>query len=341
MRIIKYFILLSLLFFGTLSVFVATKNGKFSVKQSKLISVPKQDVFNYVADGKNFETFNPWKEKNATINNFQFFGKDSIIQDFIQGDLNTQLHLTFKDTLSKMTIVTWKTNGSVGFKDKFLAILGRGTKSNLADMFENGLNSLNNILTSEINTYQVKLDGFMDRDTIFYIQRPVSCKTEELPMKIKTVLPKLYRLLKSANTASNGYPFIIYHSKDTLQNRITFSIAIPTKEKVYTSTESDIITGQTDAFQVVKATLTGNYNHKKEALAKIYEFMAKNKLEQSDRHKEVEIISKNITTDKSASKWVTEILVPVRPIKSVFKPRTVAQDSTKVNSPKSRKDSIK
>ena len=184
-------------------------------------------------------------------------------------------------------------------------------------------------MNSEINAFNVKLDGFVARDTVFYIQKIVSCPEKDLPKNIKTYLPKLTSLLKSTGTKSNGSPFIIYHSRDTILNTINFSIAIPTIYKVFTSSESDIFTGQTNPFQAVKATLTGNYSHKPKATQEIFAYMEKNKLEQSDKHKEVDIISSNITTEKSAGKWKTEILIPVRPIKKVFKTSTV-KDSTVV-----------
>ena len=326
MRIAKYIFLLILLLVGTLSVFIATKNGNYFIEKSKVINVPRATVYSYVSDSKNWDTFNPWKEKKNAIKTLESFQNDSIVQLLTVNEVESELHLTFKDTL-KGTKVSWSTKGQMGFKDKFYALINKGVKNTFGDMFDKGLSTINTILTAEVNTFDVKVDGFVERDTTFYVQRPVSCKVEELPGKIKTILPKLNELLKSTNTVINGAPFIIYHSKDTLNNTITFSIAVPTRVKIHTSSQSDVLTGQTDPYQAVKATLTGNYNHKKEALSKIFKFMEENRLEQSDRHKEIEVISKNITTDKSASKWVTEIYIPVRPKKALVKAAPIKKDS--------------
>lgn len=326
MRIAKYIFLLILLLAGTLSVFVATKDGSYFIEKSKIIDVPKATVYNYVSDAKNWDTFNPWKGQKNEIRNLQKFENDSILQVISLNEVESELRLTFSDTL-KGTKVSWSTKGKMGFKDKFFTLINKGVKNTFGTMFDKGLTTINTILTTEINTYNIALNGFVERDTVFYIQRPVSCKKEELPKKIKNILPKLNELIKNTNTETDGAPFIIYHSKDTLANTITFSIAIPTKQKVFTSSGSDTFSGQTNPFQAVKATLTGNYNHKKEALAKIFDFMEKNKLEQSDKHKEIEIISKNSVTDKSASKWVTEIYIPVRPKKVLPKVNPVKKDS--------------
>ena len=333
MKIAKYLFLLIVLLVLTISILVITKDGSYKIVKSKLIPVPRNIVFNYTAENKNWDTINPWKNtfQKGTLIKQQPFHKDSIVQIISLND-NNEIKTTFQfsDSL-KYTKVYWITKGKMSFKEKFLNVINRGQKSDLGTNFENGLTNLNKILSTEINIFNIKFDGFVNRDTIFYIQKPAICKLELLPNKIKTILPKLQKLLAITKTATNGDAFIIYHSKDSISNTITFSVAIPTKQKVQISAESDIYSGQTNPFQAVKATLTGNYSHKKEAVAKIFWYMKENKLEQSPKHKEVDIISKNAATDKSASKWVTQILIPVRPIKPIIvkKPK-VSVDSTTV-----------
>ncbi len=329
MKIAKYLILLLLLIAGTISVFVATKDGKYSVKRSKLIDLPRETVYKYVSDRKNWDSINPWKEEKLKLIDFQNPDDTTVIQKILLNEIENNLTLKIKDTLSKKTLLEWSTDGNLSFRDKFLSIIGKGTKNNFDNRFDEGLNSVNTILTREIKSFTVKLEGFVRLDTIFYIQRPLACKTEDLPKQIKSQLPKLNQLLVNANVTAKGSPFIIYHKKDTINDIITFSVALPTEKKVYTTSESDIFNGQTNPFGAVKASLTGNYVNKKEAIAKINEFIKKNKLEQSPTYKVIEFIPKNVLTEKSASTWVTEIYIPVRPIKvvQVKKVKTVNQDS--------------
>ena len=327
MKIAKYIFLLLLLITGTVSVFIATKNGNYTIEKRKLIDVPKNIVFTYVADIKNWESINPWNQEASTMKSIQKMEHDSILQNIFINNVNTEFRLHFKDTLLKKTIVTWTTSGTMSFRDKFLGIINRGTHNDFAEKFDKGLTTLNTILTTEVNAHHITIDGFVNRDTLFYIQRAVACKVEELPTKIKSTIPKLDQLLKSTNTEKSGNPFIVYHSRDSIANKIVFSVAIPTKNKVFTSAESDIYTGQTNPFQAVKATLTGNYNHKKEAYDKLFELMSKNRLEQSDRNKIIEIIPISSLTEKSAAKWVTEIYIPVRPKKSLIRTPAVKKDT--------------
>lgn len=327
MKIAKYIFLLILLVSGTISVFVATKKGDYSISKTKLIDVPRATVFKYVLDRKNWDAINPWKNEVTKINQIQNINNEVILQNISINNVQSEMELSFKDTLTKKTLVTWTKKGTLSFKDKLLGMINKGSQNNFAEMFEKGLTNLNTILTTEINSFNVKVDGFVERDTLFYIQRALTCSEEELPNKIKRYIPKLNELLTSTNTESNGKPFIVYHSRDSINNKITFSIAIPTKRKIYTTSESDIYNGQINPYQAVKATLTGNYSHKKEALSKIYEFMENNRLEQSPLHKEIEIIPVSSANENSAAKWKTEIYIPVRPRKMTIRVRPVKRDT--------------
>lgn len=315
MKIAKYIILLILLCAGTLSVFVATKDGSYAIERSKIIDVPKDIVYKYVTDSQNWDSINPWRKEIWKINQTDTLDNETLIQNITVNGIANELILTIKDTLNKKTVLKWTTKGDLTFKDKFLSIIGRGVKNDFADKFDNGLDAINLVLTREVNTYDIKIDGFIKRDTVFYIQKVVAAKAEEIPLRIQYYLPKLRELIIATNTPTNGDPFLIYHSKDTVNNLYKFSVAIPTKKKIHTSTDSEFYTGQINPSSTIKATLTGNYNHKKEALKQLREYMVKSDLEQSDKYKEIEVIRRNITTDKSASKWLTEIYLPVRPIK--------------------------
>lgn len=320
MKIAKYIILLLLLICGTVSVFIATKDGSYFIQKSKIIDVSKDLVYKYVADKSNWDSINPWKKDSFKILNQENVAPESMTYTVLLNEVENELKLELRDTLNKKTVAIWSTKGKQSFKDKLLSVIGRGTKNDFEDRFEEALTAINNTLTREINTFSIKVNGFVKRDTIFYIQRPIVSTKEEIPNKIKSNLPYLQQILSSTGTASNGSPFIVYHSKDSLKNKFVYSIAIPVKSKIYTSQDSDIITGQINPSSTIKATLTGNYQHKMEAIKQLQEYMVKNGLEISDRYKEIEVITKNALTDRSASKWVTEIYLPVRPKAVVRKP---------------------
>lgn len=330
MKIAKYLFLLMLLLAGTISVFVATKEGKYSIEHKKIIDVSRDIVYKYVADGKNWDSINPWIGEKFIIKSTEKVPGESITQQITLNDIENQLQLVFRDTLKNKTLAIWSTKGDLSFQDKFLSIIGKGKKNDFEDRFEEGLSAVNKTLTREINSFNIKIDGFVKRDTVFYIQRPLVSKKEQIPTMIKHYLPKLQKLLSSTGTPTNGNPFLIYHSQDSIKNEFKYSIAIPIKKKIYTSSESDIITGQINPSSTLKATVKGNYIHLHKALDSLYKELPKYKLEISDKYKYLEVIPKNPSTDKLASNWVTELYLPVRPIKKapiVKKEKKINQDS--------------
>ncbi|MFK7001923.1 GyrI-like domain-containing protein [Flavobacterium oreochromis] len=330
MKVAKYLFLLALLLTGTIAVFVATKDGKYTIQHEKLIDVSKEIAFKYMSDRANWDSINPWKDEKYQIIQTKKIPNESITQEIILNGVKNELVLNFQDTLKNKTKTIWSTKGELTFKDKFLSIIGKGVKNDFEDRFESALNFVNTTLTREINSFNIKLDGFVKRDTLYYIQRPVISKKEQIPLMIKHFVPKLQKILTSTNTTTNGDPFIVYHAKDSLQNKFKYSIAIPVKKKIYTSSDSDILSGQINPSSTVKATVKGNYIHLVKALPKIYAFMKKNKLEQSDKYREIEILTKNITTASSTSSWITEIYIPVRPIKIAIKANPVKKDTVKI-----------
>ncbi|AMA48628.1 GyrI-like domain-containing protein [Flavobacterium covae] len=329
MKVAKYLFLLMLLLTGTIAVFVATKDGKYKIQHEKLIGVSKEIAFKYVSDRANWDSINPWKDGKIKVIQLQKVSNESISHQIVLNEAVNKLMLKFKDTLQNKTKAIWSTEGELTFKDKFLSIIGKGVQNDFEDRFESALNFVNTTLTREINSFQIKLDGFVKRDTLYYIQLPIVSKKEQIPLMIKRFVPKLQKILTSTNTPINGAPFLIYHAKDSIQNQFKYSIAIPIKKKIYTSGDSDILSGQINPSSTVKATVKGNYIHLAKAIPQLYAFMQKNKLEQSDKYREIEVLVKNSTAYQSASSWVTEIYIPVRPIKIATKVSVVKKDTTK------------
>ncbi len=355
MRIATYFFLLFLLTLITLSVFVATEDGSYYIEKSTVIPVSKEKVYNYVLDFKNWETFNPfenesdnitfsfpsnivdsknyftWRDKNVSgkIESYSTLKNDSIAQVMTYNDKETNLYWKFEDNL-KNTKVTWIAKGNRGFIDKFNSLIDQTKDSKVENMFETGLANLNKFLSNDINAFKISIEGLVARDTIFYLQSLTNCKVSELPSKIKTIVPKLQELAINTGTKTKGSPFIVYHSKDTLNNKVTVSIAIPTTVKVRTSSESDIITGQIMPFPAVRATLEGDYSHKDKLIKAVYQYMTEKKLKQNYTNKVIEVLYRNITTDKQVAQWITHIYVPVIIKKVVIKPKPVVIDSVKV-----------
>ncbi|WP_428225284.1 GyrI-like domain-containing protein [Flavobacterium sp.] len=327
MKVAKYLFLLLLLLAGTISVFVATKDGNYTIKHEQIIEVPKDIAYKYFTNPSNWDSINPWKGENFKIVESKNNLNQSIIQKVLLNDVVNDLRLEFHDTLSNKTNAIWFTQGQLTFKDKFLSIIGRGAKNDFEDRFKDALTFVNKTLIREINNFNFKLDGFVKRDTVYYIQKPIVSTKEQIPTMIKHFVPKLEKILSSTNTKTKGAPFLIYHQKDSLKNQFKYSIAVPTEHKIFLSSDSDIINGQIDPSSTIKATIKGNYRHLAKAYTAFTKFMDENKLEKSYKFKEIEVLVKTAITEKSASNLVTELYFPVKPKKTVVKIKSIKKDS--------------
>ena len=143
MRILKYLLLLVLLFAIAFSVYISTSDGNFSVKKDYVVSLPKSTLFHYVNDYQNWEEWldlsekegaSKFKTKNDIVgvgNTFTFskgnengFLKtiavkesDSIFQKAEWNGIEANSTFIFSEKRNK-TIIRWECNGEMNFSEK-------------------------------------------------------------------------------------------------------------------------------------------------------------------------------------------------------------------------------
>ena len=110
----------------------------------------------------------------------------------------------------------------------------------------------------------------------------------------------------------NGSPFVLYNAVDPATNLVTFSVCGPLREEVFLSPESDMTTGKLEPFSALKTTLTGDYSHRNAARQKATEYLSQNNIEENPGVAKVDVYVKSASDIKHPSKWITEILVPVK-----------------------------
>lgn len=339
MRIIKYIFLLLLLAVIGASVFVATQKGDFMIEQSTIIKVPREIVFNYVNDYRNWEQWSSWKEDDKSMEftypdntvghggSYQWKGSnnsgemktiyvkqnDSIAQKIINDNETYTSSITFKDTVGG-TKVTWISKGSVSFMSKVYATFNGGINKMMNTMYERSLNNLNHIITKEISTFDVKVNGITQKQATFYLKQTATTKLKDMQSRVNPMLQKMIAFFKNNSMTMNGRPFIIYESVDTQAGTITFSICGPLREEIFLASGSDISVAKLEPFSALKTTLIGDYSHRDEAIQKAKEYLSKNNIEQNTALKYMDVYVKNAADIKSPSKWVTEVLIPVKSV---------------------------
>ncbi|NBL64210.1 transcriptional regulator [Flavobacterium sp. NST-5] len=334
MRILKYLLLLILLLVIGAVVFVATQKNEFEVKQSAVIHVKKNVVFSYVNDLRNWEEFGVWKDDDRSMQ-FIFgdttIGKgakyswkssandgetitvfekenDSIAQKSIISGEKVQTYFTFKDTVGG-TKVTWYSKGKLTFKAKVLALLDGGAEKMIGSVYQRSLKKLDKIITHEINTYNIKVNGVVQKTGGWYFQQKITCKIDETQKNISLITAKMMLFFKENQIKLTGSPFVIYHEVNRTENTNTISVCLPMPDEIYTAPGSDYFSGNLAPYQAVKTTLYGDYSHLAEAKMETINHIRKNNLQQNLAFPIIEVYKKSASEIKSPSKWETEIFV--------------------------------
>lgn len=354
MKILKNIFLLIILFVFASSLFIATQNGTYSISRSRIISLPKTTIFNYVNDYKNWESFGSWNNNNSDItflypknsigigayyswkgNNDSgtmktIFVKEnqSLYQKMNFNGTLSNVYWTFKDTLGG-TKVVWKSNGKMDFGFKIYAIFNGGVEKIIGSIYEKSLLQLDKKLHFEIATYSIKINGKFKKLGTYYLNQTITSTLANSQKNIRIMLANNLHLFKKNNMIIHGKPFVIYYTINSPKGITQFSLCIPTKELVFTRSGSQVTSGELVPFQAIKTTLIGDYSHNKEAWDKTYDYCKKNNLVPDSQISPIEVYILHATDIASPSKWVTEIYIPIKNTVNVVKvPESISELQT-------------
>ena len=339
MRILKYILLLFLLFTVATSVYIITQKGSFEVTQTGIINTKKSTVFDYVNDYKNWETFGSWMSKQDPIL-FQYPAKtmgagahftwehhtssgsiktyfvkegDSIAQVGNFSGTEFRLYWKFKES-PKGTSVTVHCKGTMNAYAKFASFFKGGIHSLAEKTIAKSLENLDRTMAYEMKTYAIKVDGIVSRNATYCLQQTISCKIQKVTKNIKIMLPRMVYFFKKNNLTMAGKPFVQYQLYDEAKDIATIMVGVPIAQEAFVASGSDIGTGQLQAFTCLKTTLTGDYSHRNEAWKKAKKYIADHHLTENFAGNYVEVYTLTIDEVKSPSKWKTEIYIPIFPV---------------------------
>ena len=345
MRILKYILLIVVLFFIGLIVFVATQKADYNITRSKVIKKPRAIIYNFVNDFKNWETFDSRfaTDKSIVFNypeltlgkgaSFSWKGDDdegklktnlvkenvTITQDQVLNGENSKVSWQFKDTLGG-TKVTWKSSGKLDFKSKVASFFNGGINAFVGNEYERSLENLAKTLDYELKTFSIKENGVVNRKPTFYLKQSVLCREKSIAKNIGIIIPRLEKFFSKNKIDSNGKPFVIYTKYDRINDLVDLSVCIPVKDSIFISKGSDVQSGKLPYYTAIKATLTGDYSHLQKAWNKAYQYGDKKTFIRNANLQIVEVYSKTRSDIKNPSKWITEVYVPVYPKVVATKP---------------------
>lgn len=291
MKILKYifFLILALIIIG--SIYLATLDGSYDVKRSRLVHAQPEVVFNELNDYKNWAEWGPWYEKDSTIvatysdqtigegGSYSWTGKDgsgtmntlkidkpkSLDQEIIFktpfGDMRSDVYWTL-EKVKGGTNLTWGMKGEMGFFTRWMA---SSMEDQIGPMEERGLELFDENIQKKTKIYSIKTNGVVDYSGGFYLYSTTSCKIDEIGSKFSTLLMKVLPFIRKNKIRTTGGSFTLYHKYDEENGTTMFSVCYPIAEKVITPTGSDVLTGFMERGKYFKTTLTGSYNNSKEA----------------------------------------------------------------------------
>ena len=336
MKIIKYIFLLILLALVGISVYIATQNGEYTIKRNTFIKVPKEIVFNYINDYRNWDQ---WLDLDVNSDEVKFtfpentIGKggafswtrgnevgqiesvfvkenDSISQKIRIDEAISKASLKLKDSIGG-TKITWTVKGTADFTTKIKAAFNGGLEELTAGIFQNSLNNVNAIITKEIRNYSIDVVGNVNIQGGFYVKQTATVKVRDVNSKITPMLLRMEKFFSNGNMQMNGKPFVIYESSNSTNGTVTFSVCGPLKEEIFVSEPSDVSISKLEPFTALKTVLKGDYSHRNEAIKKALAYISKNKINRNTALKYIDIYAVNASKEKSPSKWITEVLIPI------------------------------
>lgn len=337
MKIVKYVFLLLLLAVIAVTVFIATQEGKYNIKKERIIKVPKAVLYNYINDYKNWENIGiltegdttavftysdnsigegaqmSWKKDgtDGKIQTVKLTANDSIRQNVVVNNLNSELLWRFKDTLNS-TKVTVIVKGQLSFAEKANALLQGSVSNNTESALEKGLDNLDAFLVKELTIFSIKVNETLVTKTgAFYLGHSATTKIADINKKASEIFPKLHAFVKTNKIVTNGSPFILYKKFDKEPGNATYLVCIPIKEEIFTTPGSEFEGGKLLPFTALKTTLKGDYSHLPEAWKAANKYIAEKPLQENITGEYVELYSKALPKTKRPSEWVTDIYIPI------------------------------
>tara|TARA_B110000503_G_C7133243_1_gene407706 strand:+ start:464 stop:1552 length:1089 start_codon:yes stop_codon:yes gene_type:complete len=331
MKILKYILLILLLFCISVFVFIATQPSEYSIKKSKEIALSKDVITKYITNFENWHLwvtdvnknyFNKQHIKNAAFYSInqenkttiyekknQFFS-DSIFLKITQDDLNYNELWKFT-SIKKGTLVSLEITGTLTFYQKIFSTLKGGVQSYIGQGIFEDLGYIKDYVDAEINNYSIKINGIVTKKETLFIQKKDSCSLINYNLISKNKILDLYSFAKKNKINYTNKPYASFDYWDEINNKTKFSICLPVNEEIITSEENDIEGRKMFEFKAVKVTFIGDYSHLRKAWKEAFNYIEKNKLTQDLNGNYIESYEVFAPTEKNPSKWITEIYVPI------------------------------
>lgn len=342
MKIIKYLLFLILILFIAGSIYVATKDGDYTVQSSRIMNAPAPMLYREIADLSNWQEWQAWNAPEGmrtdlgeiasgegaelswqaeNLRDGRIVTTSAIPYNRIEQELEMQTSMGTAEgkvvwaleTNEGQTRVTWTLTGSQSFKEKLAFTLQDKDMSEIFQpIFEQSLEDLETSVISKMEKYSINVDGVTEHGGGYYMYTTTASKLAEVNVRAADMIEQVTIYMQENNISINGKPLVIYNQRDERNGTTIFSAGVPTPNQVITPSGSPVLTGYLEPQKAVKTTLRGHNKNAAEAWEATYRYIEENGLQVDPQGQAFEIYITNPSEVDNPALWVTEIYIPVQ-----------------------------
>ena len=339
MKILKlvFFLLLIFLIGGT--IYFASKDGHYDIKESRVIEVPASILYNTVNDYTTWEHWGPWKKEDSTMvftydattvgvgGGYSWDGDfpgsmktTAVLENMaIEQDLTivtpggerfSKVGWEFMPTDTGAVEVSWQVEGEHTLMDKiYFAFAGMDFEGDMRTMYISGLEGLETYVREKMEDHSVEIKGITEYGGGFYVYKTTSASGTNISAIMGQNYGEIMQFMNQKGITQSGMPFTIYNEMNP-NGSIIMSNAIPVANAVEITEESTVLSGYLPRTKAVRVTLKGNYTYLGKAWAEATQYITQYKLTQSEQ-KPFEIYTNDPGNYPNPANWVTDIYIPV------------------------------
>lgn len=344
MKILKYLFFILLIGIIGFTIYVATLDGDFHVKENLTIEAPREMLFDEV---NNYETWKEWalmaEENPNLIVDYSDKRKGEGAEytwktDDIQGKITTtkvipgktieqkaviktsageavrQIYWNFENT-EEGTKITWEIKGEQSFMEKAYSLTRDNTISErLQTMMKTGLGHLSQNLKAAMDEFSVNVDGLTQHSGGFYMYMTTASRNSPkvLNEKIERIIAQVHHYMEENHITLSGPPMTVYNQIDEQNGTVIISSGISTSNRIIPSPESEVLCGFLPSQNVLKTTLRGNYKYLPKAWEAARRYLTQNGFEIPENAEPFEVYARNPGDSQNPAEWVTELYIPIQ-----------------------------
>ncbi|MCM8854133.1 MAG: SRPBCC family protein [Candidatus Thiodiazotropha sp.] len=317
-------------------LYLATLDGRFTVRRSLEICTNRKKVFDKVSDFRSWPDWSPWlmHDPDATLVysdtpdqeggwytwDGRIVGAGKLMHQKFIGEERIEQQIEFKrpfKSVSKVwwefepkddstTLVHWNMAGKMPFLSRFMA---KKMPVYISKDYDTGLYMLRGELEADAEIPRISFGGPAELPDQTALSIHFEGHLEAMKKVMMEGFPKLGRYIDENNLSATGFPFTIYHKVDLNSMHFNCDLAMPVPVET-TSTEFDVRSYSGGRYY--KTTLRGSYEFLELAWYQAYSHLQMQKIKPQQKRAPLEMYENDPATVNHTNEISTSIYIPIQ-----------------------------